>query len=198
MLKKAEALETLGVHLPTLRRCLHGGWRAWKEHYTARHHVLDARARAAIVYCEIIHRAKELFAEDNNVKIVQRRWMYLLFFGDDIVLRFKKLRKRKPSNVKTKQQLLLDLQQPLPTILPNTNIIAGYELDPLQQAVESTLVVARLDGEEKWSIDLNLEEGAAEGKIEMMSPQPQEPRRPSRVRAKAGKAKKQTKQPEKE
>lgn len=196
MLNKPEALRTLQPHLPNLRRCLHDGWQAWKDHYATRHHILDARARASIVYCEIIHRAKELFAEDKDVKIVPRRWMYLLFFGDDIVLRFKKLRNRKPSNVRTKQQLLLDLQQSLPTILPSTNIVAGYELDPLQQAVESTLVVARLDGAEKWSIDLNLEEGADAGKIEIMSPQPQEPRRSSRVRAKASKAIKQSKQSE--
>src|SRR3990170_3148511 len=65
MLKKQEAEKRLGPHIQKLQRCLNGGWKAWHEHYSHRHHRLDARARAAIVYCEIVELAKELF---QNVK----------------------------------------------------------------------------------------------------------------------------------
>ena len=188
MLSRSDALKTLQPHQETLKKCLFDGWQAYHTHYQHRHHVLDARARAAIVYCEIIYRAKELFTNPELVKIVKRRWMYVLYFGHEIALRFKKLRNGKPSNVKTGQQVLFNLQRPIPSILPSTYLTAGYELDPLQQAIAQSLVIARLDGHQVWSIDLNL--GEDEGSIAFMPTQPEQPRKPSRVRAKT-KAKKQ-------
>lgn len=156
MLTKLEAEKDLAPHLETLRGCINDGWIAWQTHYSSRHVILDARARAAIVYCEIIHSAKTCFPEGGDVKIVPKGSMYVLFIGDDIVLRFKKLKNGVPRNIPTEQQRLFRMQLPIPGILPGTYLSAGYELDALEQAISKTLVVARLGNHQVWSLDLNI------------------------------------------
>jgi hypothetical protein len=156
MLTKPEAEQRLSRHLDTLKQCISGGWDAWNTHYSSRHFLLDGRARAAIVYCEIMNLAKTLFAEVSDVKVARKRSLYVLFIGDDIVLRFKKLKNGVPANIRTDQQRLIEMQRPIPGFLPGTFVSAGYELDPLEQAISQMLVVARLGKQEKWSLDLNI------------------------------------------
>jgi hypothetical protein len=190
MLTKREAENCLSPHYRTLKKCLDGGWEAWHEYYSHRHVVLDARARAAIVYCEIINLAKTLFAE-SDVKVVRKRAMYVLYIGDDIVLRFKKLRNGAPSNVPTGQQRLFHKQEPIPGILPGTFVSAGYELDRIERAIARTLVVARLDGKEVWSLDLNIS-GGDQGVVEVMPIAPTSPTKTRRVRLRREEAEKES------
>lgn len=156
MLTKPEAEKKLAPHVETLRKCICDGWAAWQTHYASRHFVLDGRARAAIVYCEIIHLAKALFSDVLDVKIARKGSMYVLFIGNDIVLRFKKLKNGVPRNVSTRQQRLFCMQLPIPGMLPGTYVTAGYELNNLEQAISKTLVVARLGDEKVWSLDLDI------------------------------------------
>lgn len=182
MLNKGDAEQTLQKHYQKLKQCLDGAWDSWHKHYNHRHHVLDARARAAIVYCEIVALARQLFDGAPDVKIVKRRLMCWFYFGDDIVLRFKKLKNRKPRNVQTAQQTLLELQRPLDGVLPGTYVTAGYELDQIQQAVAERLVLAYLNGKEVWAIDLNI--GGDAGTVQVM-PAMEPPKKPKTGRVKA-------------
>jgi len=165
MITKTKAEKLLEPYLPKLKECLDGGWTAWNRHYRDRHHVLDSRARASIVYCEIIDRAKNLFADDPDVTIHRKGTTYLLNVGNQIVLRFKKLKNGRPSNVRTRQQTLFEMQYVIPGVLPATIATAGYELDRIEQAIYKTMVLCQMSGEMLWSIDLNIVE---EGKIEVM------------------------------
>jgi hypothetical protein len=192
MLTKSEAEGVLRPHYPNLKKALDGGLHAWHEHYKHRHVILDARARAAIIYCEIIDSAKVLFADRSDVKIVRKGVMYLFYVGDDIVLRFKKLRNGKPSNIKTKQQELFQKQQSsIAGFLPGTVVSAGYELDQLEQAIEKMLVVAQLNGKSVWALDLNIGEDEGQGKVTVMPPIPNDSIKPSRVVARAAKRRKE-------
>lgn len=156
MLTQIEADKQFSPHVEILRRCIHDAWEQWQTFYAGRHFVLDSRARAAIVYCEIIHLAKTLFAQAPGVKIARKGSMTILFIGDDIVLRFKKLKNGVPRNIRTEQQNLFRMQLPIPGILPGTYVSAGYELDELEQAISKTLIVARLGDEQIWSLDLGI------------------------------------------
>jgi hypothetical protein len=190
MLTKPQAENVLRPHCTVLKRVLDGGFKAWHEHYKHRHPILDSRARAAIVYCEIVDLAKALFADCSDVKIVRKGAMYLFYIADDIVLRFKKLRNGKPSNIRTKQQRIFQRQSSIPGFLPGTIVSAGYELDQLEQTIEKTLVVAQLNGKSVWSLDLNV--GEDEGKITVMPTVPKEPLQSSRVAARNVKRRKES------
>ncbi len=191
MLTKLEAENALKPHISKIGQSLDGGWKAWHAHYKPRHPILDARARAAIVYCEIIALAKELFTNDADVKIVKRGLTYLIYVGDHIILRFKKSRNGKPSNIRTGQQVLFQ-QQTFETMFPSTLVSACYELDNLEQTIESLIVIAQMNGKSVWSLDISIgEAGADENKVTFMSgPSPQDKPKPSRVVARNAKKRK--------
>ena len=190
MLRKEQAEKILKPHYEKLKQSLDGGWESWQEYYKPRHHVLDARARAAIVYCEVIDRAKTLFADVAVAKFIKKRGMHLLYIGNEIVLRFKKLRKGAPSNVRTRQQTLFQMQRTIPGVLPGTYASAGYQLDQIEQAIDKTMVVCQLDGESVWAIDLSIGEG--EQKVEIMAPVLARPKRAVRVRPRKVMARQET------
>lgn len=193
MLNQPDAEKILAPYFPKLKECLDGGWEAWRDHCGHRRHILDARARAAIVYCEIADIAKRIFADLSDVRIVPKRNMCLVFFGEEILLRFKKLRNRKPRNVATRQQRLIELQQQgvFPGMKPNTFVTAGYQLDTLEQAIGQALVLAHFDGREVWAFDLNIGEGEAdEGKVALMPSPEVPPTKQTRVKARKEEKKK--------
>jgi hypothetical protein len=69
-------------------------------------HVLDGRPRAAIVYAEIVNRALEMFQGLEGVKVVRRPGSLMIYIGEDISIRFKKMRKDgRCSNIKTVTQI---------------------------------------------------------------------------------------------
>ena len=93
--------------------------------YAAKHHVLDTRARAAIVHCHIVDRAMELFREVPGVVPGRKQGVFRLFVGAGIALRFKKAKKDgTTSNISTRQQRLIDLQMTIPGVLLNTMLSA--------------------------------------------------------------------------
>jgi hypothetical protein len=152
MLSKDDAERCLGPYLPTIKTCIDGGWAAWKQHYAAREHVLDARARASIVYCETLALAKAAFDGAEGVRFVKKRGLSLSYIGE-VALRFKKLKRNGTcSNVPTQQQRCLQMQIEIPGFLPSTYVNAGYVLDPLQQEIERVLVSCQLADKVIWSI----------------------------------------------
>ena len=174
ILTREEAREILEPHLLTFRDCIDGGWNAWKEHYKDRAHILDPRARAAIVYCEIRELAKAAFDGKDGVKIVVKRSMFLLYIGEHIVLRFKKFRADgRCSNVRTKQQALFSAQLNIDGILPGTYVNAGYTLDNLQAEVEKILINCQLGARILWTIRPG--EAAPPETMPLPAPSPMDP-----------------------
>lgn len=153
-----EAEEILGRYCERLNRCIQHGWDVWKRDYQHKHHILHARARAAIVFDEIVHRALEEFPTiPGEQKATRSANTFMLYIGDDISLRFKKIRKNgRCSNILTKQQILFraQAQLSLPTMLEGTLVSAGYVLDDLQQEIARKSVVCHLDNRVLWEMPL--------------------------------------------
>ena len=144
--------------------------------YQHKHHVLHARARAAIVFDEIVFCALEEFPTiPGVVKAVRTASTFMLYIGDSITLRFKKIRKNgRCSNILTRQQILFraQVQLNLPTMLDGTLVSAGYVLDDLQQEVLRKTVVCHLHNRVLWEIPLAVDTAAI---VEFTPPTSSEP-----------------------
>jgi hypothetical protein len=154
----AEAL--LQPYVDILNRCIDDGWNAWKTDYAHKTHLLDGRARAAIVYCEIVYQAKAAFSGLPDVKVVHTGGTLSIFIGQVITLRFKKIGKTgRCSNILTRRQILFLAQMQLPGMLDGTLIHAGYQLNELQQAIQRKAVVCQLNQRVLWQITISGEPG---------------------------------------
>lgn len=179
-MEKATAETILNPILAILEKCIHQSWDEWTNFYAPKHHILDSRARAAIVYCHTVDRAMELFRDVDGVTPGRKRGIFRLFIGDDIALRFKKAKRDgTTSNVSTNQQRLIDLQLKIPGVLPGTMLNAVYQLDDLQRDIARLMVTHQLDGKIVWHIDI-LEPLAA---APISVPQPAPPQPPTEKRA---------------
>jgi len=160
-LEEAEAI--LGPYRDRLNRCIQHGWDVWRTEYLHKHHVLGPRARAAIVFDEIVFWAEQEFASDEDVRTKRTPSSFMLYIGDRITLRFKKIKRNgRCSNIKTKQQVLFLAQAQLrfPTMLEGTLVHAGYTLDELQQEILRKSIVCQLDNRVLWQIPLSGENAA--------------------------------------
>jgi hypothetical protein len=173
VISRERAESILQPYIDILNECIDEGWNAWTTEYSNKFHLLDARARAAIVYCEIAYRARQRFASLEGVKVVPRRGTLTIFIGDEITLRFKKIRKTgRCSNIMTRTQALFLAQMQFPGMLDGTMVHAGYQLDDLQLDVIRKAVVCQLDKRVLWQIDL---EGPMAEVVPVPSGTPQTP-----------------------
>jgi len=173
-LEEAEAV--LAPYRERLERCIQHGWNVWKSDYSHKHHILTARSRAAIVFDEIAARALEEFPEGPDLKVRRSASSFMLYIGDSIILRFKKIKKNGwCSNILTRQQILFrsQVQLTLPTMQKGTLVHAGYLLDDLQQEILQKSVVCQLNNSVIWRMELSSEAVAT---VEIMpTPTPQTP-----------------------
>ena len=175
LLSWEEAEERLNPYAQLLAECIQHGWDVWKDFYLPQHHILDARARAAIVFCHIVNCAEIKFSGMDGVKFVRRNNSFMLYIGDDIVLRFKKLKKNgRCSSIATRQQMLFKAQMELPGMETGTLVHAGYSLNVVQQDILQKLVVCQFKNRVLWAIELP---SAGGGTIEIM-PAPSTPPEP--------------------
>jgi hypothetical protein len=168
-----QAEEVLAPHRDLLNLCIQHGWDVWKTDYSHKHHILQARARAAIVYDEIVDKALVEFESKPDVIVKRTASTLMLYIGDHIVLRFKKIRKNgRCSNILTKQQILFRAQQSvqlqLPEMQKGTLVHAGYQLDDLQQEIQRKSVVCQLNNSVIWQMSLAVEHAAV---VEFTPPQ---------------------------
>ena len=156
LLSRERAEILLQPYIDLLNQCIDEGWEAWKTDYSHKSHILDARARAANVYCEIVYRAKNAFAPLEGVVVKQRQGSLTIFIGEEITLRFKKIKRNgRCNNIMTRIQTLFLAQLQLPGMLDGTMLHAGYQLDDVQQEIVRKAVVCQLDKEVLWQIQLN-------------------------------------------
>jgi hypothetical protein len=175
LLSWEDAEECINPFAQLLAECIQYGWDQYKSFYASKHRILDARARAAIVFSEIVCRAQEKFSGIEGVKFERKNNSFLLYIGEQIILRFKKLRKNgRCSSIDTRQQMLFKAQMELPGMEAGTLLHAGYLLDVLQQDVQQKLVVCQFKNRVLWTIELPTAGG---GTIEIM-PAPATPEPP--------------------
>ena len=186
-MNKNDAVEEVQPYLHLFSQCIQHGWDTWKTQYAHRHHVLDARARAAIVYDEITTEAKRVFGELHNVVLRIRYGSLMVYVGDNVVVRFKKLRRTgRANNIMTKNQMNLYRQIPIPGYLPGTHLNAGYVLDDLQQQIDRLLVTCQDGKRVMWTFDLDQASGRTTSAVVPM-PTPASPAPKRRVQPKRDK-----------
>jgi len=175
LLTLQQAEERLQPYKADLDGCIQHGWDVWNQDYLQKHHILRSRSRAAIVFDEIVFKAQQVFCQP-NVKFDLKNNTFLLFIGEDIIVRFKKIKRNgRCSNVNTRQQALFQLQQMvIPGMEPGTALTVGYALDDLQQKIARKTVVCQFNNRVLWTIELLNE--ADSPVVEM--PQPTVPEAP--------------------
>jgi hypothetical protein len=79
----------------------------------------------------------------------------MIYIGNDVTLRFKKMRRNgRCNNVKTVTQIKFLAQLQLPGMVDGTLVHAGYQLDNLQQNVVRKAIVCQLNEKVLWDIEL--------------------------------------------
>jgi hypothetical protein len=196
LLTLKEGEEKLQPYKNLLEECIQHGWDSWEQDYKHKHHLLSTRARAAIVFDEIIFHAESRFSGLPGVTFQRRHNTFLLHIGDDVVVRFKKIgRNGKCSSIDTRQQVLFSLQMQLPGMEKGTMLHAGYTLDDLQQQVVRKLIVCQFSNRVLWTINLAAEMGSVVENMPIASPPaPQQPKQPRFAAKSEGEKQKSKKQ----
>ncbi len=174
LLTLKEAEEKLQHFKRLLEECIQHGWDAWKEDYKHKHHLLRPRTRASIVFDEIVDYAEKLFAGMDGVTFRRMNNSFLLYIGNDIVIRFKKIKKDgRCSSIQTHQQYLFKAQMELPWVEKGTMLHAGYALDDLQLDITRKLVVCQFENRVLWTIDLTSKDETGAEPMPTPAPEPQ-------------------------
>ena len=158
VMTEAQARSALKPHFDRLVECLLYGWSEWENlgrRNRAYRKDLSKSARARLVYDHVAARARANFAGVKGVHVSDRQGFITVTFGDAILLRFKKLdRSLRHRGIPTIQQQLFAEQLPLPGLPVMTNLVAGYVLDPLEQAIDRLVVTCSGGDQLYWSFDL--------------------------------------------
>jgi hypothetical protein len=173
-LKEAEG--RINPYKMLLDQCIQHGWDAYNQDYKHKHHILRPRSRATIIFDEIVYKAAEVFHALAGVNFKPYRNSFFLYIGDDIVVRFKKIKKNgRCSSISTHQQSLFQMQIEIPGMEKGTMLQAGYVLDDLQHQLVRKLVVCEFDKRVLWTIELMREASAPV--MEMpLAPTPEPPK----------------------
>jgi hypothetical protein len=167
-----ESKQQLNPYFLKFIECINGAWKQWSD-YSLRH-TMDNRARASMVNAAIVYRAKAAFAGlAPEVKFTATGNSFFLYIGDHIKIRFKKFTADgRYSNLMTGRQIaLLQQQSNIPGVLPGTYLTVGYQLDKLEQNIQSRMVTLQVKKTIKYFIDLD-EEVASISKVTAMPPMP--------------------------
>lgn len=115
------------------------------------------RTRANIINDQMVRYAREAFADDPNVRFIERNSHTRLVIADRFEVRLKKLDEHLRSrNVPTQQAMafLYQLQPVLPGFEPLTNIIVGYRWNLLQTEITGVYIVCPLGDNNEWVIEI--------------------------------------------
>jgi hypothetical protein len=131
-------------YYPKLIACIEG---AWAEYYDAVPPAIRAqvgsRARAAVVHDLMVHQALRVFQGVKGINFVTARGYVHMSVQGRLLIRLKKLDdKGRPANYQTKQVKELNSGGMLADIPEAIRLVAGYQLDGLQSALASLLIVA--------------------------------------------------------
>lgn len=173
---KREVVHLLSDDLLAIRNCVRGAWDTYQSQYSpalrARH---SALSRAALVHDEMVLQAEKEFEGRANAATQRVQRMFVLSFGSNIVIRFKKFdEKFRVSNIPTQQsESFINQQFELPGVDRATKLHAGYRLNSLETALEGVYLVCPQGNGHEWILDLDDLQGAGN-----IVPFPQQPLAP--------------------
>ena len=140
-LRKELALLRLGSYLNLIQNCIE---RAWQEYssYPVEHRLKHtSRSRASLMHDHIVFAARLAFDGITDINMVEINKLFIVTFGADIALRFKKLDDNlRSSGIETQQSLDFSRQFDLPGIASVTHLEAGYRLNRLGTALAGVYI----------------------------------------------------------
>lgn len=155
-------------HLSTIRELIVLSIADYNRECNDIRHKTSRRSRASLIHDNMVHRAKQLFDNIDGVTPDVIRGLFVLFFGSDVCLRFKKLDKKKLScNILTQQTLSYMNQMEIPDIPQTAKMIAGYQFDDLETDFSVYITYPNGSSSMPWSLLL---EESTDNVMEMQSP----------------------------
>jgi hypothetical protein len=150
MCSEAEARQILeGERATALVEIIEGGW----NEYVAEKRVRRPRARANIVWDNMIDLADDKLTPLTGVKVTRDHDNPMWVIDDRLLLRFKKLdREFMTRNVLTKIQRAFNAQQGFVSDL--VLLSCGYRLDLANAGIDAISIVKRVNRKVEWTIDL--------------------------------------------
>jgi hypothetical protein len=163
-----EHLKRIYSHLPTVRNLFDLAISDYNRECGNIRYKISRRSRASLIHDNIVHRAKELFNDTDEVSFKVIRGLFVLFFGGYVCLRFKKLDKRKrSSNIQTQQTLSFMNQMEIPDIPQTTKMVAGYQFNDLETDFAVYITYPNGSSSVPWNMLL---ESPPDNVIEMQTP----------------------------
>lgn len=157
-----QAKEVLSPYHDALQNCIVA---AWEEYHSALHeikHKLSPRSQSSIIFDFITDNVSQCFEGEKGINISRKRGLFLVNFGNKVVVRFKKLRNNRASCIPTKQTLSFFRQLELPGIPSPKRCIVGYQLNCIRTEIRNISVVyPRTASKNYWQYDLELFESSS-------------------------------------
>lgn len=126
-------LKVIHPHLSIIRKLFDLALTDYNIECSNIRHKTSRRSRASIIHDNVVHRAKELFDDVSGVTFKVIRGLFVVFFGGDVCLRFKKLDKKRISrNILTQQTVSYMSQMEIPDIPQTAKMVAGYQFNDLE------------------------------------------------------------------
>jgi len=121
-------------------------------------HEHTPRSRASLIHDFMIINAESEFINYPGVSIHDSRGLVLFNFGDEIMLRFKKMDRRlRPANIPTQQALAFEEQGQLPLFQnypPATHVTAGYVPNDAWTQIDQKIITCYKGNELEWVLPI--------------------------------------------
>jgi hypothetical protein len=150
-----QAKETLSPYQDDIRDCIVSAWKYYHDHFREIKHILSSRSMASIIFDFITHNVRQKFDGKRNVSISTKRGLFLVNFGNQVVLRFKKLRNNKASCIHTQQTLNFFCQLEIEDIPNPQRLVVGYQLNKIRTEIKAISVIYPQNPKQNyWTFDL--------------------------------------------
>ena len=136
-----QAKEVLAPYQEEIQECIVSAWKYYHSYFHDIKHIVSSRSRASIIFDFIVNNVRQKFQGRKNVYISDKKRLFLINFGDKVVLRFKKLRNNKAACIPTQQTLDFFCQVEIPEVPSPKRFIVGYQLNNIQTEIKAISVV---------------------------------------------------------
>ncbi|OPY82520.1 MAG: hypothetical protein A4E65_00820 [Syntrophorhabdus sp. PtaU1.Bin153] len=142
MLSEDDFRRAIGEYFTEIQDCITAGFNRWFEIPVEFRVIASGRTRASFIHDAIKNEAQSRFAYVPSIELMEVRNLFLIKFGEEVLLRFKKFDKRfRPQNIPTGQTRLFSqqgIQESLFGVPFATKVIAGYQTDIAHAEIQWT------------------------------------------------------------
>jgi hypothetical protein len=107
LLNETSTERAIGQYFGLIQDCMIAGFNLWFKLPPEFRAIASARTRASFIHDAIKNEAKKRFANIPDIGLLEVRNLFLVKFGEEVLLRFKKCDQRfRPQNIPTRQTKL--------------------------------------------------------------------------------------------